>query len=133
MKKSFFVLIGVLLVFTFVFIGCDNGTNGGGEEQMTKFEGSWKHPNTQALNATYVFSGNNWAFTSDGNGTGDEPVSSMSGTFIFTNTNITFTATTGGTGSWTQNYTFENDGLTLRLEQQNNLVHVYGPFNKQQP
>jgi hypothetical protein len=117
MKKWLLVL---MVLFVIGFMGCDNGTTGGGKEQMTKFEGTWKHPNPQAQNATYKFTGNNWQFTIGGGST-------LTGTFTFTDSDIVFTITAGGQGTWKQGYTLTDTILTLSQVEN----HMFGPFIKQ--
>jgi hypothetical protein len=134
MKKGLFALNGVLLVFTFAFMGCTT-TTGGGEEQTTKIEGTWKHQMTE-LNAVYVFTGNNWSFTASAPDQYNIPKGPLSGTFTFDDTSITFTATGGGSDSWTQPYTFKTinnkEGVNLSSSTSGNmLTRLIGDFIKQ--
>jgi hypothetical protein len=116
MEKKFWALIGVLLVFSFIFMGCDNG---GEEDQTTKFEGTWVNP-LGSQNA-YTFTGNNWSRTNNNNN------QNVNGTFTFTETTITFVPTSGN--SWTQGYTFFDTTLSF--------IEIggvpFGTFTKQAP
>jgi hypothetical protein len=132
MKNRVLVLIGVLLVFAFVFMGCDNGGGGG---QITKFEGTWKHTKAE-LNAVYVFTGNSWIFTASAPEQYDVPTGPFYGIFTFDETSITFTATSGGSSSWTQPYTFKTidnkEGLFFDTNTSGNmLTRLIGDFIKQ--
>jgi hypothetical protein len=130
MRKAVFGLIGAMLVIGFVFSGCDNGTT----ESTTKFEGTWKHQMNE-LNAVYVFSGNNWRFSSAGQM--NVSPGPFSGTFTFDDTSITFTATSGGSGTWTQPYTLStgiNNTEVLNLDSNTSgtmITELIGPFAKQ--
>jgi hypothetical protein len=131
-NKRFFVGIpGLLLVFGLIVMGCDNGTTPGGDEggkeQITKFEGTWKHQMDE-LDAVYTFTGNKWQFSSVGqNGVATGP---FSGTFTHTDTTLTLTVSSGGSDNWTYSYTLNGDTLNLLFETGNLATQIQGPFQK---
>ncbi|GHV51338.1 hypothetical protein AGMMS49579_06440 [Spirochaetia bacterium] len=111
-------ILAIVLVFGFIVIGCSTG--GGtdtpkGEEQVTKFEGTWQNGG----GSNYTFTGYTVAF-SPASGTG-----AWTGTFEFTDTTITFKPVDGT--SWTQEYTLSESTLTLVQV----TGHYYGTFQKQ--
>jgi hypothetical protein len=127
---SLILAFGLLAVLT----GCPTGNGPGGEDQMTKFEGTWKHDMAE-LNAVYTFKGNSWTFSSAGvYGVVSGP---LSGTFVFDDSSITFTVTSGDTGIWTQPYTISvidnKTQLSLELVGANELLltNLFGVFNKE--
>ena len=73
----------MVLVIGFVVLGCASAP--GPDPTPTIFEGTWRHFNPVAQNATFVFSGNSFTYTWDGG--------ARSGTFTHTDTNIVITAT----------------------------------------
>jgi hypothetical protein len=119
------ILMGILasvLVFGLIFVGCDQATNGSTtkeEEQVTKFEGTWKHTDSDTGNTEdYVFKDN--AFTLTMKEGSDTLV--WQGTFAFNDTKITFTPTSvvpadipGGTAPFERYYQFSEDGKKLWL------------------
>jgi predicted small secreted protein len=84
-------LVIVMLIAGLALSACDtttgggsNNTTGGGDEtsQTPKFEGTWKHITTE-VDFRYIFTGNSFISTADGETT-------RVGTFTFTDTTITF-------------------------------------------
>ncbi|MDR1025566.1 MAG: hypothetical protein LBL56_07545 [Treponema sp.] len=120
MKKGFLGLIGVLLVFSFFFMGCDPDP----KEETAKFEGTWRNQGTggdESWDLNYTFTGNVFVFR-DGI-TGNE----FSGDFTYTTTTITFNKSDGT--SWTQKYILE--GNTLTLDPDGETDYLKGVFIKQ--
>jgi hypothetical protein len=119
-------ILAIVLVFGFFVVGCPTDTNNPEENNMTKFEGTWKHQMAE-LNAVYVFTGSNWSFTSSAPERYDDiPTGPLSGTFTFDETSITFTAISGGAGSWTQPYTLKTinnkEGVNLDSSTSGNIL-----------
>jgi hypothetical protein len=96
-------------------VGCPTTT--GEENQMTKFEGTWRNPNGNHPAYTFV----NDTYTSTDNNS--DAILSQ-GTFTFTDTTITFIPSSGD--SWTQDYTLEGNNLTIIRDN----AHDYGLFIK---
>jgi hypothetical protein len=118
MKKQTFLMgiFSLILIFGLILIGCP--TDGeGGENKMTKFEGTWRNPNGN--HSAYTFVNDTYTLT---NNSGE--ILSQ-GTFTFTDTTITFIPVNGE--EWTQTYTLEGDN-NLALVSDN--IHSYGQFIK---
>jgi hypothetical protein len=86
------------------------------EQEKTKFEGVWK----SGVRA-YSFSFDQFEFSDT------SQAFSMDGKFTFTDTTITFTQS--NSNGWTQDYTLQNDVLTLQQPQGNG--YAWGNFTKQ--
>jgi hypothetical protein len=118
-------LIGLILAFGLISIGCRSLPNGDGNDEGNKiiledFQGTWKNL-VSSSESTFKFTGNEMLFTQN-NGT------SRPGTFTFTDTEITFIPKQEGTWTgYTQRYTLSGNILTL----ENDSVHAYGIFTKQ--
>jgi hypothetical protein len=126
MKKGFLALIGVLLVFSFVFMGCDPDPKE--EDQTTKFEGTWVME-VNSVSATYKFTNNNFVFSSNDTTEQYFAKGPFSGTFEFTETTITFTTTDK---TWTLDYAFQNGMLSLSNSQGDNPTKLgNGTLTKQ--
>jgi hypothetical protein len=85
-------LIGIIAFLSIIglsVLACESDA-----DTTSKFEGTWRHFNPIAENATFVFSGNSFTYTWDGG--------ARSGTFTYTDTNIVITATDGT--SWSTTY-----------------------------
>jgi hypothetical protein len=119
MRNKLFAVLGVLMVFGAVLVSCDNDTTT--NSQTTKFEGTWKHPNTSSENATIKFTGASFVYSWDSG--------SKSGTFTYDDTNIVFSANDGN--NWTATYEFQSE-TNLRFEQGTGGFWWYGTFNKQE-
>jgi hypothetical protein len=99
------ILAGVLLVFSFVFTGC----NPDPEDKTNKFEGTWVME-VNSVSATYKFTDKNFEFSSDDAAETYFATGPISGTFEFTETTITFTTTDK---TWTMDYTLQDGKLLL--------------------
>jgi hypothetical protein len=140
MKNGSLVLIGVLLVFSFVFTGCPTDISTGipmdtipadtppetkeeppetkEEDKTTKFEGTWVIE-AGSISATYRFTNENFVFSSNDTTETYFAEGPISGTFEFTETTITFTLS-DNSKTWTIDYTLENGDLSLSNSQGDN-------------
>jgi hypothetical protein len=120
MKNKLFLigLLGTILVCGFLIIGCVSSASIS-NVTIPSLEGTWRNP--QGSHPVYTFIGNNVTFRNDKN-------SSWEGTFIQTSNEITFTKETGTQATWTQEYKFKGNKLTLKKAAGVN----YGTFVKQQ-
>jgi hypothetical protein len=106
-------MLAVALVFGLVFAGCDQATNGSTteeEEQVSKFEGTWK----ASFSSTVAFTFTKNSYT--------EVMSqgTIYGSFEFTNETITFKPTSSNPSGapltdFTMGYEISEDSDTLRL------------------
>jgi hypothetical protein len=90
----------------------------------SKFDGSWRHPNRQSKNATYLFSGNWFKFTNE-----VYSRERAEGIFIFNDKEISFIILDRYSYKrdvWTQKYSINGDTLTL----ERHPSHTWGPFLK---
>jgi len=106
---------------SFIKSALDEYNNITSDSTPTKFEGTWKHPNRQAENATISFSGNSFSYTWN--------TGSKNGRIIFDNKNITLIADDGW--KWTTPYSITKTALNLTKGDDSGRWWWYGSFNKQ--
>ncbi|MDR2588990.1 MAG: hypothetical protein LBC67_06140 [Spirochaetales bacterium] len=115
MKNKWVLVLGILAAFGAVFIGCDNGSSGGGSSE---FDGTWTKGSF-----TVVINGTGFTIKSYG-------ANVQKGTFAYNDASISFTATHDWIGnSWTADeytastygYTLSGNTLTLTLITYQNL------------
>jgi hypothetical protein len=127
-KQVFAGMLALVLVFGLIVMGCP--TDGGTEEEnnVTKFEGTWRNYYSEGdevrLDISYTFKNN--TFTARDDTPGNE--AGFSGTFTFTENTITFNAVSINT-SWTQQYTLTDTVLNLVRDEPGG--HYSGDFQKQ--
>jgi len=125
MKRTYFVF-AIFLTFG-LFLGCNHAVSDPKIEIVydstpTQFEGSWKHPNPDAKNATFTFSGNRFVYTRD-NGI------RKTGFIQYSSTELKLVV--DGTVVRTYSYTIQTDILNLKSKSGNGNLYFYGPYKKQ--
>jgi hypothetical protein len=108
-------ILAIMLVFGFFVVGCPTDSDNQEENNMTKFEGTWRNPSGD--HPAYIFVGDAYSSANSYRGLSE-------GTFTFTDSTITFLPDDGD--SWTQDYTLEGNNLTIAKDD----VHSFGVFVK---
>jgi hypothetical protein len=131
-NKGFFMgILGLLLVFGLITMGCDNGTSPGGD-MSTKFEGTWKTEDDPRNYWVYHFEGK----TITGQHRGEDAEQfDWEGTFDFNETEITFAPTSSNPSiplsGWTQPYQILENPTRLKLTNPEKKDMIEGEFKKQ--
>jgi hypothetical protein len=114
-KQILMRILANVLVFGLVFVGCKQPTDSE-ENNMTKFEGTWRNPNGN--HPAYTFINDTYKIT-------NYEGFLAQGTFSFDDTTITFIPAEGE--SWTQEYTLNGNDLIITYLDDG---HNYGQFIK---
>jgi hypothetical protein len=129
MKSKLFVVLGILLVFGFVLVGCDTGTGGGGSGSgvWSLLLGTWKSDDG---NLVYEFEEDDGGAFKLVTVDGEEPYEQHIGFFFDVNT-ITANKISGDTAEFAFVLSDSNRTLTVSnfIYKKENGTHPIGPIN----